>query len=317
MIFMAHRAYKGFTSIFVVILLGIFPLKAQDKFSFFAIGDMPYNNPQDLERFPQLVQAINNEKPAFTVHVGDIKNGKTPCTDDYYHAIRKVFDQFQGPLIYTPGDNEWTDCHKPDCGGYDPEERLARLRELFFPDGRSMGKNPVKLISQKSTPGFETFVENTRWRKGGITFATLHVVGSNNNLKGEESGNVEFMGREKANLFWLEETFRSARQGRDPALVIFLHGSMFHDNRAAVSGFTNIIGKLKTEVKAFNKPVLVVYGDLHRFLISKPLMDDENNLLSNFTALMVYGSNDMHAVRVDVDVKSAAVFSFREFIHKK
>ena len=47
--------------LFVLLLAEILPVNAQDKFSFFAIGDMPYHNPHDLERFPEIVQAINAE----------------------------------------------------------------------------------------------------------------------------------------------------------------------------------------------------------------------------------------------------------------
>lgn len=289
-------------------------LKAQEKFSFFVIGDMPYNNPHDLERFPQVVKAINAEKPTFTVHVGDIKSGQSPCTDEHFEAIKKVFDQFDGPLIYTPGDNEWTDCGRPACGGYDPEERLTKLRALFYPDGKSLGRKPVSLISQRSTPGFEKFVENVRWRKGRVSFTTLHVVGTNNNLKAGEEDNAEFYEREKANLFWVEETFRLAKAADDCAVVIFLHASMFHVEPSPVNGFESLLNKLKAEVKAFQKPVLLIYGDLHRLLISKPLKDADNKLLPNFTALMVFGAPDMHAVKIDVDTRSKAVFSFTEFI---
>jgi hypothetical protein len=27
-------------------------------------------------------------------------------------GVFRLFEQFRDPLVYTPGDNEWTDCHK-------------------------------------------------------------------------------------------------------------------------------------------------------------------------------------------------------------
>ena len=48
-------------------------------------------------------------------------------------ALRDAFDDFKDPLVYTPGDNEWTDCHRTNNGSYLPTERLAKLRELFYP----------------------------------------------------------------------------------------------------------------------------------------------------------------------------------------
>ena len=36
-------------------------------------------------------------------------------------------------VVLTPGDNEWTDCHRVAAGEYQPLERLAKLREVFYP----------------------------------------------------------------------------------------------------------------------------------------------------------------------------------------
>src|SRR5437867_171016 len=84
------------------------------------IGDTPYSAAQ-IANFPNDVQAINDD-PAVTrvVHLGDIKSGSTQCTNAYFASIRQRFDAFADPLVYTPGDNEWTDCHRLNNGGYDP-----------------------------------------------------------------------------------------------------------------------------------------------------------------------------------------------------
>ena len=48
---------------------------------------------------------------------------------------------FADPLVYTPGDNEWTDCHRTSNGGYTPTERLDVIRTTFFPQpGLTLGK---------------------------------------------------------------------------------------------------------------------------------------------------------------------------------
>jgi hypothetical protein len=288
------------------------PLNAQKHFSFFALGDMPYHNPEDLSKFQKLITALNSEASAFTIHVGDIKNGQTPCTDDYYKTIQNLFNQFKGPLIYTPGDNEWTDCHTPEGGGFDPKERLATLRQLYFRDGESLGLKPMKILSQNKTAGFEKYIENSIWRKENITFATLHVVGSNNNFKTDGSPNDEYTERNAANMHWLTEIFKSAATNNNAAIVLIMHGSLVYKN-SETNGYNSIVEKLRTEVQAFKKPVLLIYGDLHRFVISKPLMDADNNLMDNFTALMVYGDHDMHAIKIHVDPKSKSVFSFSEY----
>jgi hypothetical protein len=139
----------------------------ENAFSFVALGDMPYNLPDDYAKFDRLIAAVNRLKPAFTLHMGDIKSGALPCTDE---VLKKAYDQiqtFESALVYTIGDNEWLDCHRKAAGGYNPRERLAKLREMFFATpSRSLGKTPLDLESQALLmPEFSTYVENTRFEK--------------------------------------------------------------------------------------------------------------------------------------------------------
>ena len=138
---------------FIILSLFIFSKeivaqKKDESFSVIAFGDMPYTLPGDYARFENLIKAVNNENQIFNVHVGDIKAGKTPCTDEYFTKIYNYFEEFKKPLIYTPGDNEWTDCHSQAAGGYDPEERLDVVRKTFFKTNTSFGKEKMTLISQ-------------------------------------------------------------------------------------------------------------------------------------------------------------------------
>lgn len=100
-------------------------------FEFAAIGDLPYRE-SDYPEFEELIEAINSQGVVFTVHVGDIKSGSSPCSDENILAVAGFFQSFTNPLIYTPGDNEWTDCHRELAGNYDPLERLEFLRQHFF-----------------------------------------------------------------------------------------------------------------------------------------------------------------------------------------
>ena len=147
------------------------------------IGDTPYGAAQVVD-FPNLI-AVINAAPGISevVHVGDIKNGSTRCDTSYFETIFGYFAQFNDPLVYTPGDNEWTDCHRANNGAYDPLERLAVLRAMFFPvPGLALGGGRKLTMSQSFVGGFETYVENQLWFESSVAFATVHVVGSNNNL---------------------------------------------------------------------------------------------------------------------------------------
>src|SRR5207342_425963 len=120
------------------------------KFSFAAIGDVPYEpvaNGRQVYPVPQYEHVIAhiNSDPSieFTIHIGDIKAGNTLCEDAVYFANFAYFNTFVNPVIFTPGDNEWTDCHRANNGGMNPLDRLALIRGLFFSDNKSLGQNPV------------------------------------------------------------------------------------------------------------------------------------------------------------------------------
>ena len=138
------------------------------------IGDIPYGA-QKLEDFPKLIALMNADpKVDVAVHLGDIKAGSSsPCTDEYFTTIRGLFDTFQDPLVYTPGDNEWTDCHvaSKNNGLYTPTERLAAVRALFFPvPGQTLGGRKKQLLTQADDPDNSAFVENTcSWSRASFS----------------------------------------------------------------------------------------------------------------------------------------------------
>ena len=144
-------------------------------FSFVAMGDMPYYTPADYGRFERLIERINQERPAFSIHVGDIKAGSTPCTDEAFSEVLKRFNTFDQPLFYTPGDNEWTDCHRKKAGKYNPRERLAKLRAMFFAEPISFGRYPRPYQRQADRSEHRQMVENATWSHENIRIATVHI----------------------------------------------------------------------------------------------------------------------------------------------
>lgn len=110
-----------------------------ERFQFAVIGDQQYNAESEAQ-FPRLMEDIDRSDVEFVIHVGDFKPGASvPCDDALFRSRKQQFDASHHPFIYTPGDNEWTDCHNPKAGGFDPLERLAKLREIFFADSVAAG----------------------------------------------------------------------------------------------------------------------------------------------------------------------------------
>lgn len=282
-----------------------------ERFSFVAIGDAPYRDAH-FAHAKRLIARINDVKPAFTLHVGDIKSGSSSCDDHALQRIRDLFDTFEQPLVYTPGDNEWTDCHRASNGGFDPLERLVKLRKMFHGEPWSLGRTRMPLERQSERPGFEKFVENARWQRAGVVFATAHIVGSNNNLQRNQAAVAEYFERNAANLAWINDSFvRAIETGARAIVIAFQADPMWSVNSEdRRSGFTDTLHVLRVNSIRFGKPVLVVHGDMHRFTVDKPLYDG-GRLIYNVTRMMVFGNTEVQGVLVTIDTHDPDVFSFR------
>ncbi len=282
---------------------------AAASFTFAAIGDVPYGPTEELG---ELAQRINRAAPAFTIHVGDIKSGGSKCSDEAFATVHRLFDEFEQPLVYTPGDNEWTDCHRRSCGQYDPLERLSKLRAMFFASDQSFGKHKLTLQSQAAQTGFGKYVENRRWAVGKVSFVTLHLVGSNNNWQPDLPSVSEFAAREEANLAWLRETFAAAKARGDVAVVLAMQADTFLAPPGPNSGFTRWLQALAEETSRWGKPVLLLQGDSHRYRADHPLHDAQGKRLMNLLRVVVPGDRHPDAVLVEVDeVRPAQPFVVR------
>lgn len=284
---------------------------AAEPFTFVAFGDAPYGDPVKVyPAFEVLLDTINAQDPALVIHVGDTKSGNTPCSDKTLTDQLNFMDRLVAPVLYTPGDNEWTDCHRRKAGGFDPEERLAFIRTTYFADpSQSFGQTKLPVDHQ----GAAGYPENARMMLNGVMFATAHVVGSNNNFEvRDQSATLEFFARDMSNINWLNETFAEAQDA--DALVLAIHANIFRfdfneagnaEGWLRHSGFQNFGEALKTEAARFGKPVLLVYGDSHQYRQSNPFPATAPNLL----ALEVPGAKDMHAVKITANTQNAGMFS--------
>ena len=268
-------------------------------------GDAPYGTtPTDTAEFqatPAFIQSINKDRDvSFVVHVGDIHSGKQYCTADYDRSIYGLWTQYQRPLYYTPGDNEWTDCHKAaeggnvlDAGGNpvdfangDPAANLDLIRSIFFRrPAMTLGKQVgVQSQGQHYFPSHSTdrkYVENRMWQKWGVQFVTLNIPGGSNNDQDVWYGAAtetpaqtqERNERNQANLHWLDAAFARARESDAKAVVIVSQADMWDPEKGAshLTGFEPFIAELAAKSLQFHKPVLMFNGDSHVFRSENPL----------------------------------------------
>jgi hypothetical protein len=250
------------------------------------IGDTPYSS-SESEDLLNLRDTMNAAGLSYAVHVGDIKSGSSACSDSHYTNARTIFNGFSAPFIYTPGDNEWSDCDGEEL------ERLAFIRQTFFPTTSSptLGVRTESVVRQSST-----YTENARWTKGGILFATIHTVGGSNGSGSERTA------RNAANVTWLRAAFDEADRIGARGVVVITHanwGDPFNDT--AKSAFEDMVRVLEEETEQFGKPVVFVHGDTHHFRIDNPYG------LPNFTRIEVHaGADDWVRLRV---VEDSRVFT--------
>jgi len=263
-----------------------------DDFTFAAFGDTPYTQDEEA-RFPDLIAEMNREPLAFVVHVGDFKSARARCSDELYLQRREWFGFSRHPFVFVPGDNEWTDCRRFLAGGYDPLERLRKLRELFFKSGESLGQRRIDLARQS-----QDYPEHARWRHGDALFVTLNVPGSYNNahLMPEE-----FRIRSAAVSSWLEQSFAFARANGLRAVVTLMQANPWASPTNRYFGFRELLSTMAKETLGFDGEVLLVHGDTHRFRVDSPLHDPATGApFANFTRVEVFGSPSMNWVRIHV-----------------
>jgi hypothetical protein len=164
-------------------------------------GDAPYGTSNaDTAEFaatPAFITSINDDASVQEViHVGDIHSGSQNCTVAYDQSIHWLWTAYRDPLVYTPGDNEWSDCTKSkELPGSDfsadpqmPLTQLGVVRSIFFPQpGLTLGQNPIEVTSQADAfdpvhPEDALYVENVMWEQSKTNYEPIIAAMASNAL---------------------------------------------------------------------------------------------------------------------------------------
>jgi hypothetical protein len=301
-------------------------------------GDMPYNA-QGKADYPYLLQDINDSTVAFSIFDGDLKaGGDGPCNDSLYTTALAGFDSLEQPLIWLPGDNDWTDCwgrYGPGTQPYsDPIERLNHERQLFDSTSQSLGEKTLTLARESSEGGqYAIYSENVRWLYGPVVYLGLNVQGSNDNYPYHDTDPYplrddaeiqrqrnEEIARKAADIHWLQEGFDYAKQiGAKGVLIDWQADPNFNNeqnpaNPHEVDAFPDYVSELRAETLAFTGQVVLVHGDSHYFKVDKPLRLDSGKVLGNFTRVETFGAASTDWVQATIDPKSRNLFTFEPMI---
>jgi len=266
-------------------------------------GDSPYGtSPTDrtqTDLTPAFISSINADpKVDLVLHVGDIHSGSQFCRAEYDQEIFDLWSAFKNPLIYTPGDNEWSDCHKTKEGGQvsvngapvdyadgDPLANLDLVRSIFFAQpGHALGGGHMEVLSQGIFNGVSSdgkYVENVLWERSKVLFVTVNLPGGSNNDTDPWFGQPittrqtnEVAERTEADLHWLDAAFLLARLSGVEAIVIQEQSDMWDRDGKDVShiaGYEPFIARIAERTRVFRKPVLLFEGDSHHYRSDNPL----------------------------------------------
>ncbi|MFL6575583.1 MAG: hypothetical protein ACJ8MR_03135 [Povalibacter sp.] len=322
-----------------------------------AFGDWPYSQ-YLLDNAHLLTDSVNADRNVdLVVHVGDIHSGSMPCTSagilppiatsnpGWNQSVFHVFQQFNAPLVYTPGDNEWTDCHKSkQLSSGAPLKELASVRNLFFAKaGHTLGRHEKRVFSQAeffddAFPADSQFVENLMWAQSGVVFVTLNIPGGSNDdtspwtgvFADSEAQAREASERRGANIRWLQAAFAQARKEHAKAVVVVSQADMWDPEALAAGGagldkYTPFVTVLADLALNFGRPVLMLNGDSHLFRVDHPLADPNSpqgivhhtRAVPNLTRIVVQGStNDPGEwLRITIDPRSRNVYSWSNVVY--
>jgi hypothetical protein len=274
------------------------------------IADTPYGDAQ-RRQFPALVRDINADPQVrMVLHAGDVKNGSSTCDDARFADLAALYGTFADPFVLTPGDNEWTDCHRAAAGRFLPTERLEAVRRVFYPEpGRTLGRRTTSVVTQAQDPEHAAYVENVRFTLSRVTVATVHVVGSENDLEpwsqlvgGDRPALrlAEFTARQAAALDWIDAAFHEAEATGAAGVLLMMQAEPL-----ASPGFQAVRDRIVTRSRAFERPVLLVHGDEHRYE-QEPAYAGVPNL----TRLETFGDTAVDWLRLTIDPRDPDVFSW-------
>jgi hypothetical protein len=324
----------------------------RDKLTIAVFGDWPYSQVL-LDNAKLLINSVNADpEVSLVLHVGDIHSGSQPCTSagilpvlpgakpGWNQSIYFQFQQFKFPFVYTPGDNEWTDCHKTkQFASGDPLKELSAVRSLFFArPGKTLGLNDRDVLTQSkyfdpAFPADAEYVENVMWEDGKVVFVTLNLPGSNNDTLPWTNGFAnpaaqaqEVANRTSADIRWLRAAFNRAISGQAKAMVIGIQADMWDPAALAPGGdglnaYTPFVQELAKLSLQFGRPVLLFNGDSHVFMADRPLavsgsptgVIHHTPSVPNLTRIVVQGSTTKPGewLRLTIDTRTQNVFSWQ------
>ena len=241
---------------------------------FYAMGDVPYSEEEDL-LLPKQIDKLPDDA-TFLVHVGDIKRGATFCAEPVYAKVAGMLQKSRVPTFIIPGDNEWNDCVDPSNAWQFWEQYFLRFDQHW----------------QHRLPVFRQLerAENFSFLHQGVLFLGLNLVG------GRVHDAAEWPRRHAENLQWVRQNLDQFGE-QTAAVVIFGHAKPRPDH-------DDFFQPLVEDATKLAKPILYLHGDGHRWIQDRPFGAD------NILRVQVDQGGIAPPLKVVVDLSASEPFQF-------
>ena len=239
-------------------------------FTFSVMGDIPYGE-SEIAVLDEHVALHNGSSPSqFMVHVGDIKSQSDPCDESVYTGVKAQLDALDVPWFMLVGDNEWNDCPDPD--------------EAWGFWEANYGTPPAieGLVTQDVRP------ENFAFVREQVLYVGWTMPGGKVH---DEEAWAEFLDQ---GADWIESQL--AANPDAVAAVLLTHAKP----AASHEPFTDRLVPMAAD---FNRPMLLIHGDGHVWIMDIPWSD-----APNLVRVQVEPGGDAVPLQVTVDPSAQPIW---------
>ena len=271
------------TALLTIICMALSPSAAlANDLRFIVLGDLPYTDEQTRRFDSEIAPALAKSDVPFVIHYGDFKGGRVACSNERMAASLESIFSLHKKVIFTPGDNDWTDCDRKSTKAPVSERLMLEQLRGALKSRFARQKDVEPVLSHQ--PGFP---ENALWSSAGVVFVTVHMVGTNNGrdkikLDDKKQALLAVQVRDMANGRWLKLAHERAVKEHARAIIVTSHTDPTSNKRggpcdaetAKCDGYLYIKQTVKEIAAAWGKPMLYIHGSTDAYCLDKTFGGD-------------------------------------------
>lgn len=258
-------------------LISVVIMNCSDPLVFSVMGDTPRSDEEKIILQEQISMHNKLSQSQFLFHLGDIKSGESPCTENNYELVADYLKQLTVPVFIIPGDNEWNDCEYPDqAWGY---------WNKYFMAFDQNWKMTFDVHRQKNYSVNSAFIQKN------VLFIALNLVG------GRIHNQIEWDMMQNNAAEWIKKNIQ--KKGISAA-VFLIQANPDTKHKLFMDQFIPLI-------ENFMRPVLLIHGDGHHWLY------DEAWQVPNLIRVQVDKGGIADPLQVTVSGNTMKKFQFERY----